>query len=327
MRPGTIETKSISSSSGTRPVRSSWDTTRASRVASSPSGNVPCTTNAAMPSPSRSATPVSGRIRARSRASPSAPAAPGPKRWPRSSWRARRTSASRAASRRALARTALRRRHCTSTCTRAAMPSSSARRRGTSRGPSGCARMSAAPRSSMSPTSFFQTNVRAAEILVQQVLAAVPAGASVLDLYAGAGLFALPLALRGHTVVAIEENRSAVADGEASLRLSRVPRGAMPVHREAGRSRACSRAAFTPAGLRRRRSRSAARRLPPIGHRSRAGQTRPDESRLCVLRSGVAGARPRAHHGVRLRDRLDAASGHVSAHAAYRDGGGARRSA
>lgn len=75
----------------------------------------------------------------------------------------------------------------------------------------------------ISPTSFFQTNVRAAEILVQQVLAAVPTGATVLDLYAGAGLFALPLALRGSTVVAIEENRAAVADGEASLRLSRVP--------------------------------------------------------------------------------------------------------
>jgi 23S rRNA (uracil1939-C5)-methyltransferase len=58
---------------------------------------------------------------------------------------------------------------------------------------------------------------------VQQVLSAIPTGASVLDLYAGAGLFALPLALRGDTVVAVEENRAAVADGEASLRLSRVP--------------------------------------------------------------------------------------------------------
>jgi 23S rRNA (uracil1939-C5)-methyltransferase len=75
----------------------------------------------------------------------------------------------------------------------------------------------------ISPTSFFQTNVRAARILVQLVLAAVPADATVLDLYAGAGLFALPLALSGHTVVAIEENRSAVTDGEASLRLSRAP--------------------------------------------------------------------------------------------------------
>jgi 23S rRNA (uracil1939-C5)-methyltransferase len=75
----------------------------------------------------------------------------------------------------------------------------------------------------MSPTAFFQTNVRAAELLVQQVVASVPSGAVVLDLYAGTGLFALPLALRGHTVVAVEENRAAVADGEASRRLSRVP--------------------------------------------------------------------------------------------------------
>jgi 23S rRNA (uracil1939-C5)-methyltransferase len=75
----------------------------------------------------------------------------------------------------------------------------------------------------ISPTSFFQTNVAAAEILVQQVLAAVPPGALVLDLYAGGGLFALPLAKRGHTVVAVEENRTAVADGEASLRLNHVP--------------------------------------------------------------------------------------------------------
>jgi 23S rRNA (uracil1939-C5)-methyltransferase len=75
----------------------------------------------------------------------------------------------------------------------------------------------------VSPTSFFQTNMRAAEILVQQVLAAVPTGATVLDLYAGAGLFALPLALRDNTVVAVEENKAAIADGEASRRLSRVP--------------------------------------------------------------------------------------------------------
>jgi 23S rRNA (uracil1939-C5)-methyltransferase len=75
----------------------------------------------------------------------------------------------------------------------------------------------------VSPTAFFQTNVRAAEILVQQVLAAVPKGATVLDLYAGAGLFALPLARMGHEVVAIERHPGAVADGMASMRLSRLP--------------------------------------------------------------------------------------------------------
>jgi 23S rRNA (uracil-5-)-methyltransferase RumA len=75
----------------------------------------------------------------------------------------------------------------------------------------------------ISPTAFFQTNVAAAEILVRLVLDAIPAGARVLDLYAGAGLFALPLARAGHHVVAVEENRTAVADGEASLRLNRIP--------------------------------------------------------------------------------------------------------
>lgn len=75
----------------------------------------------------------------------------------------------------------------------------------------------------ISPTSFFQTNVRAAGILVRLVLEAVPAGVPVVDLYAGAGLFALPLASRGHRVTAVEANRAAVADGEASARVSRIP--------------------------------------------------------------------------------------------------------
>ncbi len=77
----------------------------------------------------------------------------------------------------------------------------------------------------VSPTAFFQTNTAAAEILVDLVTAAVPEGATVVDLYAGAGLFALSLARAGHTVTAIEENRAAVADGEASLRLNRIPPG------------------------------------------------------------------------------------------------------
>jgi 23S rRNA (uracil1939-C5)-methyltransferase len=75
----------------------------------------------------------------------------------------------------------------------------------------------------ISPTAFFQTNVRAAEVLVRLVLEAVPVDADVLDLYAGAGLFALPLAKRGQRVIAVEANRTAVADGEASLRVNRIP--------------------------------------------------------------------------------------------------------
>ncbi len=74
----------------------------------------------------------------------------------------------------------------------------------------------------ISPTSFFQTNVRAAEVLVRLVSEAVPPRSRVLDLYAGAGLFALPLARLGHRVVAVEENRDSIADGEASQRLNGV---------------------------------------------------------------------------------------------------------
>jgi 23S rRNA (uracil1939-C5)-methyltransferase len=75
----------------------------------------------------------------------------------------------------------------------------------------------------ISPTAFFQTNVDAAERLVALVRGALPSGGRVLDLYAGAGLFALPLAAAGHDVVAVEENRAAVADGEASRALNRIP--------------------------------------------------------------------------------------------------------
>jgi 23S rRNA (uracil1939-C5)-methyltransferase len=74
----------------------------------------------------------------------------------------------------------------------------------------------------VSPTAFFQTNVRAAGILVPLVVDAVPRPSNVLDLYAGAGLFALPLARAGSRVVAVEESRDAVQDGEASRRLNDI---------------------------------------------------------------------------------------------------------
>jgi 23S rRNA (uracil1939-C5)-methyltransferase len=76
----------------------------------------------------------------------------------------------------------------------------------------------------MSPTAFFQTNVEAADVLVRLVLAALSSDARVLDLYAGSGLFAIPLAAAGHEVLAIEENRAAVGDGEAALKLNRAAR-------------------------------------------------------------------------------------------------------
>jgi 23S rRNA (uracil1939-C5)-methyltransferase len=76
----------------------------------------------------------------------------------------------------------------------------------------------------MSPAAFFQTNVEAANILVRLVLAAIPADARVLDLYAGSGLFAIPLAAAGHDVIAVEENRLAVGDGDAALKLNLAAR-------------------------------------------------------------------------------------------------------
>jgi 23S rRNA (uracil1939-C5)-methyltransferase len=76
----------------------------------------------------------------------------------------------------------------------------------------------------ISPTAFFQTNIGAAELLVRLVLEAVPSDLPVLDLYAGAGLFTLPLAARGQHVTAVEENREAVRDGIASQSLNRIPK-------------------------------------------------------------------------------------------------------
>jgi 23S rRNA (uracil1939-C5)-methyltransferase len=74
----------------------------------------------------------------------------------------------------------------------------------------------------ISPTAFFQTNVRAAEAMVQWVVDHAGEPATALDLYAGAGLFALPLAGRGARVTAVEENDEAVDDGEASRRFNRI---------------------------------------------------------------------------------------------------------
>ncbi len=54
----------------------------------------------------------------------------------------------------------------------------------------------------VSPTAFFQTNPEAAGALLADVMAQVgdvDRARIVADLYAGSGLFAIPLALRGHT--------------------------------------------------------------------------------------------------------------------------------
>lgn len=76
----------------------------------------------------------------------------------------------------------------------------------------------------LSPTSFFQTNEQGARRLVETVLEFLPPDLPhpILDLYAGVGLFALPLGRRGHRVTAVEENPMAVGDGIESAKANRI---------------------------------------------------------------------------------------------------------
>ena len=77
----------------------------------------------------------------------------------------------------------------------------------------------------ISPEAFFQTNVRAAAALQRCVLEAVAGAGRVLDLYCGSGLFSIPLAAAGIRVTGIEENRQAVRDAAANVRLNRIAEG------------------------------------------------------------------------------------------------------
>lgn len=74
----------------------------------------------------------------------------------------------------------------------------------------------------VSPTAFFQTNVGAAEQLLKVVIEEAGEEKRILDLYCGSGLFSLPLAKLGARVTAIEENRQAIVDAEANVRLNRI---------------------------------------------------------------------------------------------------------
>ena len=75
----------------------------------------------------------------------------------------------------------------------------------------------------ISPAAFFQTNVRAAEVLQRCVVEGVADAQRVLDLYCGSGLFSLALAAAGARVTGIEENRQAIQDAKMNLRLNRIP--------------------------------------------------------------------------------------------------------
>jgi 23S rRNA (uracil1939-C5)-methyltransferase len=67
--------------------------------------------------------------------------------------------------------------------------------------------------------SFFQANRFLYEPLARRVLDLLPGAGRALDLYAGVGLFALPLAARGEgEVIAVERAATAVRDAEANVR-------------------------------------------------------------------------------------------------------------
>jgi len=75
----------------------------------------------------------------------------------------------------------------------------------------------------ISPSAFFQTNVRAATSLQRYVVKSVAGSDRALDLYCGSGLFSLPLAATGVRVSGVEENRQAIEDAEANARLNKIP--------------------------------------------------------------------------------------------------------
>ncbi len=75
----------------------------------------------------------------------------------------------------------------------------------------------------ISPAAFFQTNIGSTRHLLGLVMAGVGDARRVLDLYSGSGLFAIPMALNGAVVTAVEDNAQANDDAVANLRLNRVP--------------------------------------------------------------------------------------------------------
>jgi 23S rRNA (uracil1939-C5)-methyltransferase len=77
--------------------------------------------------------------------------------------------------------------------------------------------------------SFFQSNRFLVEPLAAAVLELTPAGGSVIDLYAGVGLLALPLAQRSERVRAAEVNPMAVEDARWNAENARL--GNVLLHR------------------------------------------------------------------------------------------------
>jgi len=80
-------------------------------------------------------------------------------------------------------------------------------------------------RYTVSPWTFFQAhwklNTTVAAIISEHLAPLLP-GKRVLDLYAGAGNFSIPLSAQASEIVAVEENRYAVEDGRRNLELNNI---------------------------------------------------------------------------------------------------------
>jgi len=76
----------------------------------------------------------------------------------------------------------------------------------------------------LSPLTFFQVNEPTAAVLVDLVMELLGdlRGKSVLDIYAGAGTFTLPIAARAEQVLAMENDALAVDDAQLSARANRL---------------------------------------------------------------------------------------------------------
>lgn len=76
----------------------------------------------------------------------------------------------------------------------------------------------------LAPLTFFQVNEPAAETLVELVLDALGPleGKSVLDVYAGAGTFTLPIAARAGQVLALENDPAAIDDASHNARANNL---------------------------------------------------------------------------------------------------------
>ncbi len=76
----------------------------------------------------------------------------------------------------------------------------------------------------VSPWTFFQSHWGLNRKLVEEVMAALSPleGKRILDLYAGAGNFSIPLAMHAGEVVAVEENAFAAQDGMRNVKLNKI---------------------------------------------------------------------------------------------------------